>query len=166
MPFDSEISQINIRKNNRPTQLKTEFEAGMDDSNLLLELGIEKARLDKVEEVMKGLFIATESIGKDYHKLNNLQIKLLVNCAASKCRNWFLNDFDYRWFFMADPSQGEVEIESLVYSISEILTKYSSDAANILIYCSGYDPEVKYSGSRSAGLLVGYLMCSLKMSYK
>ena len=54
---------------------------------------------------MKGLYIATHTAAKDYAKINNSQIKLIVNCAARKCKNWFLNDFDYKWFFIPDPVQ-------------------------------------------------------------
>ena len=60
--------------------------------------------MSKFEEIMKGLYIPTHTVAKDYNKINNSQIKLIVNCAANKCKNWFLNDFHYKWYFMPDPA--------------------------------------------------------------
>ena len=169
MPFGCEISQINIKGNNlnnKIAQFKTEFEAGVDSSNLLLEeLGIDK-RISKMEEVIKGIFIATASITHDYKTLNETQIKLVVNCAADKCKNLFLNDFHYQWIFMPDPLLQEFNLECLVYAISDSLRQYISESNNILFHCYGYDPEIKYSGSRSISLLVGYLMCTLNIEYE
>ena len=106
---------------------------------------------------MKGLYIATHTVAKDYNLINNSQIKLIVNCAASKCKNWFLNDFSYKWYFISDlmmenlpnlkknhqENQTEpmtINIESLVYSLTENLSKFISSGSNVLLHCYGYDP--------------------------
>lgn len=58
-----------------------------------------------MEEFLKGLYLGTEKVSKDYSTLNEKKIKIIVNCAASYCKNWFVADINYIWIDMPDPTQ-------------------------------------------------------------
>lgn len=55
-----------------------------------------------MEEFVKGLFLATEKIAKNFNMLNNKQVRLIVNCSAATCKNWFINDINYKWLDMPE----------------------------------------------------------------
>lgn len=34
---------------------------------------------------------------------------MIVNCAPEVCKNWFIDDIDYKWIFVPDPLQEKAE---------------------------------------------------------
>lgn len=128
----------------------------------------ELQEVDKIEEFLKGLYLATERASKNYQLLSQKKIKLIVNCSASTCKNWFINDISYKWIDIPDPiqpSNKEFNIECLIYQVADLAGKCLAEPAGVLIHCSGYNPKIEYSGSRSAAILIGIIMSSLKLSY-
>ena len=66
-----------------------------------------------MEEIVDRLFIGSEKASRSYSSLNSHNIKMIVNCSAETCKNWYLNDLDYQWIFFPDPYSKSTEVEDI-----------------------------------------------------
>ena len=124
-----------------------------------------------MEEIVNKLFIGSEKCSRNYSLLNSHNIKMVINCAADTCKNWFLNDLDYQWIFFPDPyhnsSKEDINIQCLIYHVTDVIERYLKNAekTSVLIHCAGIEADNSQTGTRSASLLIGIMMSHYGIGY-
>lgn len=161
IPFACEITQIESRKVEQP-------KGGGEEELSIGNLGIPDTIPTKIEAFLWGVYLGTERVARNFQVLSEKKIKLIINCAPEVCRNWFINDIDYKWIFMPDPAlppdSDASYLQCLVYELANTLVKYVSEEFSVMFHCADYAGD-SHGGARSVALLVGVMMVSLSVTF-
>lgn len=146
---------------NKPKYNTKEEVDKLDENFELPDLQIKEIKLkfydgvcSQVDEV---LFVGSDTVARDIHKLKENGITHIINCAGNVCKNYFPDDFTYLTFFLKD-SKTE-PIEAIFYTIIEFIENAVNSGGKVYVHCM-------QGVSRSVTVCLAYIIFKQKKDYE
>lgn len=116
------------------------------------------ALFDKIcSEITNYLYLGSDSIAQDFNTLNQFGITHILNCAATICKNYHPDKFQYKELYLFDGTREN--ISCLFYEVLEFLEDAISSGGKVFVHC--------HQGiSRSSAMVILYLMWKDKREYQ
>ena len=105
---------------------------------------------------------------REYQQLQDMNVRLVVNLSANSCYNYFLNDIEYKWFYLTPlPSKQpndavlfENNIENIVLPLTHAIIKHTdsnkqnkSMNSHVVVHSSG-----ALFSDENVAAVIGYLI--------
>eukprot|EP01025_Chloroclados_australasicus_P032995 TRINITY_DN3351_c0_g2_i1.p1 TRINITY_DN3351_c0_g2~~TRINITY_DN3351_c0_g2_i1.p1 ORF type:complete len:529 (+),score=63.10 TRINITY_DN3351_c0_g2_i1:520-2106(+) len=112
---------------------------------------------NECSQVSQDLFISGESVARDRAILQTNKITHIINCVGYEFQNHFPEDIEYLTLYLYDlPS---VDIKCVLYDCFDFIETARAKKGRILVHC-------EKGVSRSAAVVIGYLMWKLDRKYQ
>lgn len=109
------------------------------------------------EIIPKFMYLGGYTVAESREQLEAHGITHVLNCAGDYCQNKFEDDLTYKTYFLKDAKPEH--IEAVFYEAIEFIEKVKAEQGRVYIHCV-------QGVSRSATVVLAYLMFTQKMSYQ
>eukprot|EP00743_Colponemidia_sp_Colp-15_P003642 GILK01003931.1.p1 GENE.GILK01003931.1~~GILK01003931.1.p1 ORF type:complete len:473 (-),score=73.63 GILK01003931.1:193-1611(-) len=143
-----------------PLMINRQFEPSMEQDYDIRDTTRKEMKVEYFRSIMSQitdtLFIGSDEIAKHREILSQHKITHIVNCAGNVCENYWPNDFSYKKYYLKDDKQ-EL-IDSVLLDALEFMDNAISSGGRVYVHCI-------QGVSRSAAMIIAYLMWSQKLTY-
>eukprot|EP00742_Colponemidia_sp_Colp-10_P001604 GILJ01001723.1.p1 GENE.GILJ01001723.1~~GILJ01001723.1.p1 ORF type:complete len:480 (-),score=54.69 GILJ01001723.1:987-2426(-) len=143
-----------------PLMINRRFEPSMEQDYDIRDTTRKEMKVEYFRSIMsqisENLFIGSDEIAKNREILLQHKITHVVNCAGNVCENYWPNDFTYKKYYLKDDKQ-EL-IDSVLLDALEFMDNAIASGGRVYVHCI-------QGVSRSAAMIIGYLMWSQKLTY-
>ena len=84
-------------------------------------------------EICPGLYVGSDNVARDAHKLKSLGVTHVINCAGNVCKNYYPGEFTYLSFFLKDARTES--IDSTFYTCVEFIEEALSQEGKVFVHC-------------------------------
>ena len=120
------------------------------------ETGNGKFNEVKLYKVTPNLFMSGYHSAKDFYNLRHHNINHIVNLTSHKCKNIFLDNFDYSSFELSDNSSFDLKPQLDI--IVNIINQQIKQGKRVLVHC-------RMGVSRAPSIVLAYLIKVMNIEY-